>query len=147
MPLFSRSVILNFEELTKGKTMSTEKYLHEIHNENKQWLKQLEFARDEIKTFKNRLGEITTKNTKTEVLAPAEHFQNQFIRHNEVIDELKHDINAEEHKIVENAKANNVATDHRKVEENASLVDRMDSFNKIWGELKEEYTDYLKKVL
>jgi hypothetical protein len=127
--------------------MSTEKYLNEMHKENKQWLKELDFAKDEIATYKNRLGEITQKNTKTEVLAPAEHFQNQFILHCEVIDELKHDINAEEHKIVENAKANNVATDHRKMEENSALVNRMNSFDKIWNELKTEYTDYLKKVL
>ena len=127
--------------------MSTKKYLHEIHNENKAWTKELDFVRDEIETFRNRLGEVTFKNTKTEILAPAEHFQNQFIRHCEVIDELKHDINEEEQKIVANAKANNVATDHRKVAENESLVDRMDSFDRIWNELKSEYMDYLKKVM
>ena len=88
-----------------------------------------------------------SKNTKTEVLAKDEHFQNQFIRHCEVIDELKHDINIEEKKIVENAKANNVATDHRKVNENEALVDRMESFDKIWSELKEEYNSYLVKVM
>ncbi len=127
--------------------MSTEKYLQDIHKENLQWLKALDFAKDEIETYRNRLGEITQKNTKTEILAPAEQFQNQFIRHCEVIDELKHDINAEEHKIVENAKANNVATDHRKVTENDALVNRMQQFDKIWNELKSDYTDYLKKVL
>lgn len=127
--------------------MTTKKYLHEIHNENKDWIKALEFARDEIETYRNRLGEVTSKNTKTEVLASAEHFQNQFIRHCEVIDELKHDINEEEKKIVENAKANNVATDHRKVEENESLVNRMEAFDKIWSELKDEYNHYLIKVM
>ena len=127
--------------------MSTQKYLQDLHTENQEWLKTLDFAKDEIETFRNRLGEITQKNTKTDVLAPAEHFQNQFIRHCEVIDELKHDIKAEEHKIVENAKANNVATDHRKMEENEGLVNRMQSFDKIWVELKTEYMNYLKKVL
>ncbi|MGB0851359.1 MAG: hypothetical protein ACPGTP_08920, partial [Bacteroidia bacterium] len=78
--------------------MTTKKYLHEIHSENKDWIKALDFARDEIETYRNRLGEVTSKNTKTEVLASAEHFQNQFIRHCEVIDELKHDINEEEKK-------------------------------------------------
>ena len=127
--------------------MTIKKYLHEIHNENQGWVKALDFARDEIETFRNRLGEVISKNTKTEVLAKAEHFQNQFIRHCEVIDELKHDINIEEKKIVENAKANNVATDHRKVNENEALVDRMESFDKIWSELKEEYNSYLVKVM
>jgi cell division septum initiation protein DivIVA len=127
--------------------MSTQKYLDDIHKENTQWLKDLDFAKDEIEIYRNSLGEITQKNTKTEVLAPAEHFQNQFIRHCEVIDELKHDIHVEEHKIVENVKANNVATDHRKVDENSALVNRMQQFDKIWNELKIEYTKYLKNVL
>ena len=127
--------------------MSTEKYLHDLHNENQDWIKTLDFAADEIETFRNRLAEVTQRNTKTETLAPAERFQNQFIRHCEVIDELKHDINAEESRIVANAKANNVATDHRKMEENQDLVNRMESFNRIWVELKAEYTEFLKKSL
>ena len=127
--------------------MSTEKYLQDLHKENQEWIKTLDFTRDEIDSFRNRLAEITQNNTKTEVLAPAEHFQNQFIRHCEVIDELKHDINAEEAKIVANAKANNVATDHRKMEENEKLVERMDRFVEIWTELKNEYMEYLRKAL
>lgn len=127
--------------------MDNQKYLSELHTENKEWIKELDFAKDEIETFKNRLSEVVQKNTGTDILAPAEHFQNQFIRHLEVIDELKHDINEEEHKLVANAKANNVATDHRKSEENQALVKRMDAFSKIWRELKEEYYNYLKKVL
>ncbi len=123
------------------------KYLSELHQEHLEWLKDLDFVKDEIKTFKNRLAEVVSKNSKTEVLAMAEHFQNQFIRHNEVIDELRHDVNAEEHKIVVNAKENNVATDHRKADENPALVDRMKMFDKIYAELKQEFTTYLSEVL
>ena len=127
--------------------MENQKYLSELHKEHIQWKKRLNFVKDEIRTYKNRLSEVVAKNTKTEVLSLAEHFQNQFIRHNEVIDTLLHDVNEEEHKIVMMAKANNVATDHRKADENDKLVDRMETFNKIYDELKNEYMDYLTKVM
>ncbi|MBO6518229.1 MAG: hypothetical protein JJ975_16960, partial [Bacteroidia bacterium] len=106
----------------------SEKYLTELHKEHVAWSKNLGFYRDEIETFKHRLEEIIVRNTKTEVTAQVEHFQNQFIRQNEVIDELLHDINAEESLIVKNAMANNVATDRRKAPENEELVDRMKVF-------------------
>jgi hypothetical protein len=126
---------------------SEQKYLHEIHKDNNEWIKIIDFAKDEIATFNNRLAEVVSKNTKTEILAKAEHFQNQFIRHNEVIDILKHDINEYEHSIVSLAKENNVATDHRKAPVNVELLDRMDTFDRIWNELKSEYAEYLSEVL
>jgi hypothetical protein len=124
-----------------------QKYLKDLHNEHSTWIKKLEFYRDEMKTYNHRLEEIITRNTKTSITAQVEHFQNQFIRQNEVIDELKHDINAEEHKIVENAKQNNVATDHRKFEENEELVDRMQMFDKIFDELKADFTRFAANAL
>jgi hypothetical protein len=127
--------------------MENQKYLSELHAEHNEWKQKLNFVKDEIKTYKNRLSEVVSKNSKTDVLAPAEHFQNQFIRHNEVIDELIHDINSEEHKIVENAKVNNVATDHRSAPENMKLVDRMETFDKIYSDLKDEYLTFLTKVM
>ncbi len=125
----------------------TKKYLSELHREHNDWEKALDFARDEISSFKNRLSEIVMANTKTEVLAQVEHFQNQFIRHNEVIDQLKHSIHAEEEKIAAIAQANNVATDRRKAKENMKLLDQMDSFDKLFSELKDEFKVFLTKVL
>ena len=123
------------------------KHLSELHSEHRQWTKKLNFVKDEILSFKNRLSEVVMANNKSAILAPAEHFQNQFIRQNEVIDELLHEINLEEHKIVENAKANNVATDRRSAEENVELVEKMKSFDKIYNELKTEFQSYLTHVL
>jgi len=124
----------------------SEKYLKDLHNDYKEWKKNLEFYRDEIKTYNHRLEEIITANNKVEVTSQVEHFQHQFIRQNEVIDELVHDINAEEHKIVENAQANNVATDHRKSEVNEKLVDQVQTFDKIFGELKDEFNRFAAEV-
>jgi len=123
------------------------KHLGELHTEHINWSKKLNFVKDEISSFKNRLEEVVQANTKTDVLAELEHFQNQFIRQNEVIDELLHDINSEEDKLVSSAKANIVASDHRIMDENMELVDRMKTFNKLYAELKDDFTTYLTRVM
>lgn len=123
------------------------KHLGELHTEHTNWSKKLNFVKDEIASYKNRLEDVVQANTKTEVLAELEHFQNQFIRQNEVIDELLHDINAEEAKVVASAKSNIVASDHRRMDENTELVERMETFNKLYDELKNDFTSYLTRVL
>jgi len=53
-------------------------------------LNSLAFYEQEIEILKKRLEEIASKNTGHEVAEGIEHFQNQFIIHQEKIDELKH---------------------------------------------------------
>lgn len=125
---------------------TTQKYIHELHAEHNEFLSTLAFAKDEIITFNNRLSDIVTANNKQEILAQVEHFQNQFIRHNEVIDELKHEIHECESKIAKLAEANNVATDHRKADDHVELRDQMETFNKIYNEMKSEFKSFLEKA-
>jgi hypothetical protein len=125
---------------------ASQKYIHELHTEHITYLSTLAFAKDEIKTFNNRLSEIVTANTKQEILAQVEHFQNQFIRHNEVIDELKHEVHECEMRIAKIAESNNVATDHRKVDDHVDLRDQMETFTHIFSELKNEFKLFLEKT-
>ncbi len=124
----------------------TKKYLHELHNEHRDFNSQLDFVVDELKTYTHRLEEVVTANTKQEIMQQVEHFQNQFIRHKEVIDELKSMIHHSEKELAQNAEENNVATDHRKTDDHAELRDQMESFNKIYNELKTEYLAFLAKT-
>jgi hypothetical protein len=117
-----------------------------LHNEHVEWNKRIAFYRDEISSFENRLSDIVKSNTKTEVLAPLEHFQNQFIRQKQVMDNLEHDINAYETIITNIAKENNVATDRKRTEDHTELRERMSQFDKLFGELKDEFTKYLSEV-
>ena len=63
-----------------------------------------------------------------------------------MIDELKHEIHECEVRISTIAQQNNVATDHRKVDDHAELRDQMVTFNKIYGELKDEFKMFLEKT-
>ncbi|MFY7757615.1 MAG: hypothetical protein ACOVP9_04390 [Flavobacterium stagni] len=126
---------------------STTKYLHELHAEHREFNAQLDFVIDEIRTFKHRLEEVAIANNKLEVMQQVEHFQNQFIRHKEVIDELKSMIHHHEKLIADLAEANNVATDHRKTEDHIELREQMVTFAKIYGDLKTEFLGFLSKTL
>jgi hypothetical protein len=126
---------------------SNQQYLKTLHAENVEWSKSLGFYSDELKSFELRLSEVVIANTGTEVLSQAEHFQNQFIRQREVIDILNHEMNVGEDKILEEVKNNDVATDHRKMEDHSELRDQMQAFEKIYREMKAEFIEYLSKVL
>ncbi len=77
--------------------------LSALHHQTTDWLRELQFYKDEIKILEGRLGEVATKNTAQEVLAQVEHFQNKFIMLNEQADVLKHDVKQAEGKVEEMA--------------------------------------------
>jgi hypothetical protein len=97
-------------------------------------------------TFNSRLEEIAKANTKIEVLSEVEKYQNQFIRQNEVIDELLSALSKDEHRLFLEADKNNVATDHRKTDDHVSLRNEFKVFEKIYSEMKMKYTEFLSKV-
>lgn len=127
--------------------MSNALYIHEIHHLHSEWNSVLDLTQDEITSFENRLEEIAKANTGKEILAQVEHFQNQFIRQKEVIDALQHDIHEDAMRIAENVKENNVAVEHRRMEENFRLKDGMQTFQKIINELRAEYMLFMAKTL
>jgi hypothetical protein len=125
--------------------VSDRKYMSDLHFDHEQWVNQLKFFKRELEIFNNRLGEVSIRNTKSEVRAEVEHFQNQFIREAEVIDILIHDINEHEHILAEYAKNHPVAVDHVYFRNHTGLEDRMKTFGKIWFDLKAEFMDFLRK--
>ena len=128
-------------------TVATEKKVHlqDLHFELNLWINELKFFKDEIKIFNHRLEEIVRANTHQEVLQELEHFQNQYIRQDEVIDELRHEIKQHENILERDAISNPVAVDHRSYEDHAELRDQVDQFKKIYYELKDEFMNFLRK--
>ncbi len=66
--------------------------VHVKHTHN-DWLRGIEFYKQELDILKKRLTEIAGKNTSDEVLKGVEHFENQFKVQMDNIDRLRHDIN------------------------------------------------------
>ena len=128
----------------KQKIMET-KGLYQLHEEHKQWLNNLNFYNDELKIMQNRIAEIAQKNSSKEVLASVEHFQNQFIIQKEQIDIISHEIKLHEQALEKEVNKNEVAVDHRKFPVHAGEVDKIQSFDKIFNELRKELNTFLSK--
>jgi hypothetical protein len=127
--------------------MTTSNYLYDLHQTYKNWFNELALANDEIKHFKANLEKVVVANNKTEITARAEQFQNQFITHLNELQILRHDIKAAENVIEKNIIDNPVAVDHRKMEVDSTLEDRINQFRKLFKDLKTDYNGFLAKTL
>ena len=127
--------------------METRLHQQDLHQQFTQWLNNLTFYKEELGVFTQRLSEVAHSNSKPEVLSMVEHFQNAFIRQAELIDELKHDVSAEEAALVQKIKDHPVASDHVLYDHPTVLIERNDTFNKLYKDLKVEFEQFLSKTL
>lgn len=117
---------------------------NQFHYENKSWNRLLEFFKQENTFLKNRLAEVVDFRTDKEFLALAEQFQNKFILKDEFIDELRHDINAQDQIII--IKESN-SPDTNLVKKQDKLRNEMEYFEKDFTLLKNEFNKYLNDIL
>lgn len=125
--------------------MNQKESIYKQHEENTEWMSKLNFYKDEIEILKGRLEEITTKNNAQEVLSQVEHFQNQWIIQRNNIDEISHQVKANEASLLEEINSNPVAVDHRKVEYHAQEQELVDSFEKNFNDLRQEFNTFSAK--
>lgn len=115
------------------------------HEENKKWMNNLLFYRDEIKVMENRLAEVASKNNGKDVLAMVEKFQNQLMVQKENIDTLKHELNLSDDAVVAEVKKNKVAIDHRDLKDDGSLLQKLEAFEKVFNNNKTSLNLFLMK--
>ena len=101
------------------------KHIGDLHFDHMEWLNALRFYKEDIGILEHRLEDIVRRNTKNEVMAELEHFQNQFIREREVIDELRHDIKQHENLLEKESKDHPIAIDHLASTDHTGLRERM----------------------
>jgi hypothetical protein len=126
--------------------METKK-IYELHREHTDWISKLDFYRDEVQIFQERLEEVATKNNRHEVLALVEHFQNQLFIQLEKADELHDEI--EKHEIILGAKIdrNPVAPDRREATDHAEQREKIRRYEQIFHNLRDELMGFLAKHL
>lgn len=122
-------------------------YISDLHFEHVNWNNELAFQRDELKTFQNRLEEIAPRYTSKEVLSRVEQFQNKFIRHNEVIDTLMHDVNAHETTLSDFAKEHPIAVDHVHFEDHSKIREDVETQFEIYKTLKKSFLRFLTETM
>ncbi|MEL7122390.1 MAG: hypothetical protein AAFO07_23295 [Bacteroidota bacterium] len=116
---------------------------YEVHHLDHQvWNNQLNFYADELKIFENYLSKLVGKLSNRDLLAEVEHFQNQFIRQKEVLDQLKHDIKVNEQRLSREIQNGfRMSEEDQKVHE--KLREQVLIFDRIYKELKVEFQQFL----
>ncbi|HMH21714.1 MAG TPA: hypothetical protein VK563_08055 [Puia sp.] len=131
-------------------TVSIEQFREELQS----WKHELSSIKEEIRHFERNLGIMAAKKIPRELLAQVEHFQNLFICQKEVIDKLRHDLPDSGNK-VENIFNNlrslvgGVGTRGGFVQDDAQPdpypadpEDRMNTFRKIYSEIKRDFQQF-----
>lgn len=129
----------------KSIAMIEKKFIYDQHSENQDWLKRLDFYKEEIVILRERLEEVTAKNNAPDFLKQVEHFENQLIIQRNHVDELAHQIKLDEQQLVAEIKQNPVAVDHRKVVNHEQEADYMVYFEKNFANLRTEFNSFLAK--
>ena len=107
----------------------------------------LQFYKSEIPFFKERLDEISEKNTAEEIRKQVEHFENTFIVMNENLDVLMHDVNIKQDAILKDAKERPDFI-NLKVNETADDLKALIDFTaKEFAETKEHFYRFLSEHL
>jgi len=113
-----------------------------IKNLNNDCLRGITFYKEELRVLQERLEEIAADNTAHEVQEKVEHFQNQFIIHEDQLNELKHDIHANDEAIeaellhTETQVTDSTAAQHTRIRE------RYLTEEKIFNDLRHEFNHF-----
>jgi hypothetical protein len=106
-------------------------------------MNELNFYKEETRIFERHLEEVINNTDDVVVAAQVEHFQNQFIREKEVIDELKHRLNISEKQLAGFVKAvSGLGLDSFKMDNHPKLREEMMTFRKIYTELKNDFREF-----
>jgi hypothetical protein len=118
-----------------------------MHFEHQLWKGELAFWKDELKFFNHRLSELVTRWTKKEVLAQLEHYQNEFILHGGVIEDLQESIEEHETRIAAQSKKSTDVLDVQFAKKHMEFRDRIETQRHIYAKLKKEFFKFLEKYM
>ena len=122
-------------------------YNSNLHFEHEQWRRELFFWEDELRIFKNRLSELVMRYSAKEVLVRLEHYQNQFILHGGVIDDLLEDIEVHENQIAGQSMEGKDVMDRVSVKKHLEFRNRIETQRSIYADLKKGYFLFLSKYM
>jgi len=132
--------------------MTTDKvHLSDLHFDHRLWLNELRFFEDQLAIFDERLAQVIDRyKDDSEAIRSLEAFQNQIIRQREVIDEMKHKIRSREkdlNKIERQKEEDPVSANHILFEYHTSEKEEMETFIKLFNEMRENYLGLLSEML
>ncbi|MFN8286210.1 MAG: hypothetical protein U0V74_05625 [Chitinophagales bacterium] len=120
--------------------------INTLHHQVTDWLREMEFYKEEISVLTKRLGEAAGLSTDKDVAAQVEHFQNKFVILREQLDILKHDIGIKNHELQELAKQKPEHINEKSAEIADTLQGRVKSFTSSVADTRFEFNRFLSKV-
>jgi hypothetical protein len=124
------------------------KSIRELHFDHELWLIEMAFWKKEIDVLDKYLGAVSGGNSTVAVRSEVERFQNQFIIQRSFINELKHDVKAQEALIAALEKdIKNKKLQQKKADDEYDIRDRMLTNQKLYVELKQSFKQWLSKKL
>jgi hypothetical protein len=127
----------------KSNVMFPTTTIPKLHGEYRLWMNELNFCKEEIRIFERHLENVINNNTDPATTAQVEHFQNQFIREREVIDELKHKLNISERQLAGFVRElSGLGLESIKMDNHPNLREEIKMFRKIYTELKNEFRKF-----
>ncbi len=120
--------------------METHTQIDVLHSENLEWLKKLSSYSSEIDSMQSSIENVASSYTSKPVMAKIEHFQNQLIIQKHRINSLKHSIKNNE-KLLGRADNDLAGNDHE------TAKDKVDIFEKIISDLKQELNQFLQQAI
>ncbi len=125
--------------------METTDLLKKMHGEHTAWQNKIQSFRTEFKLLNQDLSGVVSKFTPRGVPAKAEHFQNQFIVQNEVLDIMRHDFKQYENLLEANIDMPGKDEIGGLLEVHQTHLSRLNDFDKLFRDLKDEFNQFTQK--
>jgi hypothetical protein len=120
--------------------MDTKTSFTQAHLENRLWINELEFYRDEINIYQIHFEEVMARNTSLQESEKVDSFRNQFARHRDLINELESELITAENKMAAYARTDTTADlDEVIVADHFQFGERMESFKTGYQNLKNDF--------
>lgn len=117
-------------------------YVKDLSFDHELWDNEMKFYRNELEIFENRLEQDVVRLSDPDALRKLEHFQNQFIRQNEVLDILNKKVRKNRKNVARASVDGGVSDDHDVVRNYVALRDEFATFEKIYYELKRKFVNF-----
>jgi predicted RNA-binding protein len=121
--------------------------LHYLHHQDSDWMRELEFYKEEISILTSRLEEVIKNNTDKDIAAQVEHFQNKFVILREQVDVLHHDIGVREKGVTEIAETKPEHIDEKFSKVRDTTLNRMKDLADSFADTRFDFNRFLAKVM
>lgn len=125
--------------------MSNKTSVTHLSNEHNDWLRSLDFYKQELNILKERLTEIAGKNTGEEAEKGFDHYENQLKIQVTNIDTLRHNINENLSKLAQESKEALGHVDKDLISNHDAFRDKVITLENDVNELRHEFNKFAAK--